>query len=300
MLTFIIPVIAEEISDNRDLVLANLRKTLASVKNQTSPDWRALIVSQSRPKVDYVEDKIVYVHADFPPARKYAKNARLSAVKRAVCRRANDLDRVRKIRVAAQALHRFRTDFVMLLEADDLVSNHLCEFVEKNRDANGWSIDKGYVWNGKTRYLLRTDKLTSLSGSSWVVKVFYEMLPETIPLEVEPSTLSLVPSGCPFLDNGHRMMKAGMARAGKPLDVLPFHGVIYHSGHGANLSRRHPRPHSSFVRKLLTWQRDVIFDRERARNRVFLGEKLRSEFAIGRDPDPVTTSEHIWPAVIAR
>lgn len=289
MLTFIIPVISKEISDNWDLVLANLRKTLTSVKNQTVSNWRVLIVSQTRPDVQYLEDKIIYVHADFKPAHKYLKSIKLSAVKRAVCRRANDLDRVRKIRVAAATLHEYRTDFVMLLEADDLVSNRLCEFVLQNKEANGWSIQKGYTWDGRSSYMLQTNRLAAISGSSWIVKVFYEMLPEDMPIDVDPTTLSLVSSGCPFLDNGHRKMRDGMAQAGKPMQTLPFRGAIYHWGHGVNLSGQciNKDESLSLSGKIRRWWSNVFFVLKNRKNRVYLTESLESEFAIKSKSDAV-------------
>ena len=43
-LTFIIPLISKEITDRWDLVYANLKKTLASVENQTNSNWRANMV----------------------------------------------------------------------------------------------------------------------------------------------------------------------------------------------------------------------------------------------------------------
>jgi hypothetical protein len=282
MLTFITPVISKDISDNWSVVRANLRKTLDSVKNQTNSNWRVLIVSQTRPDVEYIEDKIIYLHADFKPAQKYPKNIELSDVKRAVCRRANDLDRLRKIRVAAATLHEYRSDFVMLLEADDLVSNRLCEFVMENKEANGWSIPKGYIWDGRSGYLLKTNRLTAISGSSWIVKVFYEMLPKDVPIDVDPSTLNLVSSGCPFLDNGHRKMRDGMAQAGKPMQTLPFRGVIYQWGHGANLSGQQFNEDQQlpFIRNIRRWRSNFFFDLKSMRKRVYLTESLKSEFAI--------------------
>ena len=69
-LTFIIPLISKEITDRWDLVYANLKKTLASVENQTNSNWRVLIVSQTKPDIEYIEDKIIYLPAGFEPARK--------------------------------------------------------------------------------------------------------------------------------------------------------------------------------------------------------------------------------------
>lgn len=286
MLTFIIPVISKDIADDWELVMSNLKKTLISVGNQTTSDWRVLIVSQTKPDINYIDNRIIFVHAPFEPARKYPKNLKLSAVKRAVCRRANDLDRVRKIRTAAESLHNFKTDFIMLLEADDLVSNQLCEFVENNRDANGWSFKKGFIWDGSSNYMLQTDRFTSLSGSSWVVKVFYEMLPKSITIEVDPSTLSLFPSGCPFLDNGHRNIEAAMSGLGKPLQTLPFHGSVYHWGHGANLSQQHNKyAHLSPLGKIRRWLNNISFDFNNMKNRVDITESLESEFTLRSQPN---------------
>lgn len=282
MLTFIIPVISKEISDSWDLVHANLTRTLASVKNQTNSNWRVLIVSQTKPDIEYIEDRIIYVHADFKPAQKRPKNIKLSATKRAMPRRANDLDRLRKIRVAAATLHEYRTDFVMLLEADDFVSNRLCEFVAENKEANGWSIQRGYIWDGKSDYMRQSNFFTSISGSSWIVKVFYEMLPKEAPIDVDPTTLSLVSSGCPFLDSGHRKMRDGMAQAGKSMQTLPFHGAIYHWGHGVNLSFKHDNEggHLSLIGAIRRWSRNFYIYLRHRKNRVYLTESLKSEFAI--------------------
>jgi hypothetical protein len=130
--------------------------------------------------------------------------------------------------------------------------------------------------------LLKTNRLTAISGSSWIVKVFYEMLPKDVPIDVDPSTLNLVSSGCPFLDNGHRKMRDGMAQAGKPMQTLPFRGVIYQWGHGANLSGQQFNEDQQlpFIRNIRRWRSNFFFDLKSMRKRVYLTESLKSEFAI--------------------
>ena len=284
-LTFIIPLISKEITDRWDLVYANLKKTLASVENQTNSNWRVLIVSQTKPDVEYIEDKIIYVPAGFKAARKFPSNIKLSTRETVLCRRVNDLDRLRKIRVAAAALHRYRTDFVMVLEADDFVSNRLCEFVAANKEGNGWSIEQGYIWNGKSNYMHQTNRLTAYCGSSSIVKVFYELLPKKMPIDVDPTTLNLFCSGCPFLDHVHNEMRESMAQAGQPIETLPFRGAIYHKGHGLNLSVQYcdedEVPYLSPIVRIRRWARRLFLYPRRIENRVYLTESLKSEFAIG-------------------
>jgi len=294
-LTFIIPVISKEVTDRWDLVYANLKKTLASVENQTNSNWRVLIVSQTKPDVEYIEDKIIYVPAGFKPARKCPTNIKLSARETALYRRVNDLDRMRKIRVAAAALHKYRTDFVMVLEADDFVSNRLCEFVAANKEANGWSIEQGYIWNGKSNYMHRTNRLTAVCGSSSIVKVFYELLPKEMPIDVDPTTLNLFSSGCPFLDHVHSEMRESMAQAGQPIQMLPFRGAIYHKGHGLNLSVQYsdedlPLPPKPIVR-IRRWSSNFFLYRRRGKNRAYLTESIKSEFAICIDSNKTSETE---------
>jgi len=283
-LTFIIPVISKEITDRWEVVYANLKKTLASVENQTNSNWRALIVSQTKPDVEYIEDKIIYVPAGFKPARKYPTNIKLSAREIALCRRVNDLDRMRKLRVAAAALHKYRTDFVMILEADDFVSNRLCEFVAADKEANGWSIEQGYTWNGKSNYVHRTNRLTAVCGSSSIVKVFYELLPKEMSIDVDPTTLNLFSSGCPFLDHVHSEMRESMAQAGQPMQPLPFPGAIYHKGHGLNLSVQYCDedivPHLPLIVRIRRCARRLFLYPRRRENRVYLTESIKSEFSI--------------------
>ena len=94
-LTFIIPVISKEIVSNWQLVMENLRRTMASVKNQTSDNWQVIMVSQTKPDISFNDERIMFFQADFPPAQKYPKDMKLSTVKKCVIRRANDLDRVK-------------------------------------------------------------------------------------------------------------------------------------------------------------------------------------------------------------
>ena len=283
-LTFIIPVISEESTDCWDLIHANLMKTLASVKNQTNPNWRVLIVSQSKPDVEYIEDKIIYVPAGFKSPRKCTTNIKLSARETSLYRRINDLDRMRKIRVAAATLHKHRTDFVMILEADDFVSNRICEFVAANNDSNGWCIEQGYIWNGTSNYMHRTNHLTAMCGSSSIVKVFYDLLPKEMPIDVDPTTLNLFSSGCPFLDHVHSEIRESMAQADHPIQTLPFVGAIYHKEHGLNISvlysdEDRPPPPTPIVR-IRGLVRKLFSYRRSGNNRVYLTESMKSEFGI--------------------
>ena len=280
-LTFIIPVISKEIVSNWQLVMENLRRTMASVKNQTSDNWQVIMVSQTKPDISFNDERIMFFQADFPPAQKYPKDMKLSTVKKCVIRRANDLDRVKKIRVAASKLHENKTNFVMLLEADDVVSNKLCEFIESNPESNGWYFENGYIWHARFEYMLRADQFWRQSGSSWVVKVFYETLPQDMPLDIDPTNLCLVNSGCPFLDNGHRRMASGMEKIGKPITPIASEFVICVRGHGANLS--HPQNkyvHAFLPRKFRHWRRKLLFDLKNRRKRAYFTNEIMSEFGM--------------------
>jgi hypothetical protein len=202
---------------------------------------------------------------------------------------------MRKIRVAAASLHEYKTDFVMILEADDFVSNRICEFVAANRESNGWCIEQGYIWNGTSNYMHRTIHLTAMCGSSSIVKVFYESLPKQMPIDVDPTTLNLFPTGCPFLDRVHKEMRESQAQAGRPIETLPFPGAIYHKGHGSNISSLYSDeerpPPAGLIAKIRRAARNFFITKKREDNRAYLTESIKTEFGIRSDINGTSETE---------
>lgn len=285
MLTFLIPVKAKSTSCDWGLVLENLHHTLASIENQTSPAWRALVICQNELDLDvHKSAKIYFLKAIHPPAQQPLDKFNLTPMQRALLRRANDIDRVRKLRIGAEMLHQLKTDFVMNLEADDLVCKMLCEYTEAHKDANGWYFQDGYTWNGKSNYVNAIKgAFNTICGSSFIVKVDYALLPRKISLEVDASRLRLFDTGFPFLDHGHKKIPNIMEQMGRPMLPLPFPGSIYLVNHGESMStqycvnRRIP-DHWNLLNRLTT---GLSGRYRRYRTRLPLTSELRDGFAIG-------------------
>jgi hypothetical protein len=99
-----------------------------------------LIACHDIPKTPYNgSDKIKFLKADFEPLlgqRKYM------------------LDRIYKYKMIGMELKKQGADcFVMLMAADDLVSNKLVEYVNDDQDKYGYYIGKGYELDYLTRRL---------------------------------------------------------------------------------------------------------------------------------------------------
>jgi hypothetical protein len=105
-----------------------------------------------------------------------------------------------------------------------------------------------------------------------------------MPVDVDPTTLNLFPSGIPFLDCVHKELRKSMAQAGRPIQTLPFPGAIYHKGHGLNISalysdEERPLPPMPIVKILRLARKFALYGR-REKNRVHLTESIKSEFGI--------------------
>jgi hypothetical protein len=226
MLTFIIPLKSKKVSDDWQAVLRSLGYTLDSIANQTSSDWRVIIACHDIPEIDIPFDgKVIITQVDFG-VPKAPEN--LDTKHKVLRTRILSIDKFRKVRVAAQQLHTYRTDFVMLLDADDLISSHLCEFANDNVDKNGWYVSQGYVWTEGSKYILKVGShFYQRCGSSAIIKIDYNLLPNEIPLDVDATTLTLIKVDFPLVDYGHRKIDMGMKKAGTPLEPLPFPGAIY-------------------------------------------------------------------------
>jgi hypothetical protein len=117
-------------------------------------------------------------------------------------------------------------DFVMLMDADDLVSCRLAAFANANKTSNGWIFRKGYFWRQGARWMQYTDQFncgTNAIVSSRLIK---------FPMDVVPASIQ----ECVILKNGHMTIEQALREQGTPLEPLPFPGAVWFFGHGDNWS----------------------------------------------------------------
>lgn len=211
MLAFILALQSPESSKDWLRVSRMCERTLRSVCAQTSPDFRAFLVCNTRPETDFTHPNLTIIERDFPlPATTSA--ARMQ-------------DKWGKLKVGLIAARHLAPAHVMLMDADDCVHRGLAEYVEKNPDIAGWSIDIGYIHDEGSRWLFRTTNFFQRCGSSAIVRLSQDDFPQS---ESEPTSKFFI------LSHGHTVIKEGMARRGTPLQPLPFVGAVYQTNTGEN------------------------------------------------------------------
>ena len=251
MLAFVIPLKSAAVSSSWDQVTSLVRRTLRSACAQTCPEFRVIVVCHEVPEVGFGDHRLEFLPVGFPPPGPSKEERRR--------------DRGRKMLAGLWRALSYRPTHVMLLDADDCVSNHLAGHVAEHPDANGWYIAKGYFYReGMDTVHVERRRFQEWCGSSHIVRPEFLELPA-------PSTEEW------YLVHSHIVRR--MRKRGTPLEPLPFPGAVYLISHGENINDYSPIlwPTNPVKR----WLRQVLYYRP-------LTPVMRSEF--GLDPQAEVTA----------
>ena len=262
LLTFIIPVRHQDNARDWGLLKANLAETVRSIANQTSADWRGIIVANEGADLPALPDRFEVEWVTFPPNDMHERGG-------ATVEDFREAFRVDKGRRVLKGMLRARQScFFMIVDDDDFVSSRLVRFVSENRDANGWFIDRGYIWDHGGRLLLGHDDFNHLCGTSLIIRSDLYRLPERF----EDASIEWIKS----MLGSHVRIADILAGQGTPLAKLPFRGAIYRVAHGGS----HSRAPSVVATYFLSWKalkRPRRFLRNAGKLRL-LGGSAKREF----------------------
>ena len=200
MLAFIVPLKSRRVAKSWDYVSRLFERSLRSMCNQTSPDFKVVVVCHERPEIQFHHPAVSYIEVDFPVPKKIMEMRS---------------DRWRKIQTGIAAAGVFAPTHVMAVDGDDCVSNRLAELVQQNPAHVGWYFDAGYLYrDGGPRIHLKRRDFHRWCGTCNILRYDWIGLPEA-------------PDGQPPVDVEASFMKERMARRGAPLERLPFPGAVY-------------------------------------------------------------------------
>lgn len=201
-MVFIIPVKSAVISASWVKFSKLFERCIRSVCQQTDQDFQVVVVCNEKPISDFDHPNIHYVFVDFQPPTPEATDAfkGLHSPKEA--------DKSKKILAGLEYARQFNSTHVMVVDADDCISNNIVAFVKKHPDIDGWYSKMGYVYREGSKFIFKKlDKFSSLCGTSVIVK------PQFIKGIITPDMHFLHPVRT--LSNGYRI---------KP---LPFPAAVY-------------------------------------------------------------------------
>ena len=211
MFTFIVPVKSAKLASDWPAFSRLFERTLKSICNQKSQNFRVIVACHELPEVQYQNEKVEYLQVSFPPPTlvedDWDKNRELK-----------EGDKANKILAAHEKAMTYNPDFIMVVDADDLISNRIVSFTEsQKKDTPGWYIKKGYYYREGAPYLFLNKKtFNNLCGSCIIIR------PDLFPLLIIKE---------PWLYYYHELKEVG---DGTELVPLPFAGALYSMANGEN------------------------------------------------------------------
>ena len=208
MLAFIIPLKSRQVAKSWNRLSILLERCLKSVCSQTDTNFKVVVVCHEQPEIQFTHSQIEYISVDFPAPN--LDNLSFGEVKGV-----GDTDKAQKILAGITHLKQDHPSHVMVVDADDCVSQHLAALVNQNSDCDGWYLKKGYVYEeGKKIVFLNTKNFNQSCGTSIIIKYDLHHL--------------LFPSQT-YYDHHQHLLKNGVV-----LKELPFVGAIYVIKNGEN------------------------------------------------------------------
>ena len=234
---FLIPFASQRTKSRWDIACAHLRQTLESVRNSTSKSYCVVVAGHEAPDFNFESDstcRFLSVNHPIPLHGDVVVSGRL--------------DKLAKIAAAWKyAKSTWNPCYVMKLDADDLVSARLVQWLEHFGDRPGYLIKHGWVWRSGSRYVFHsTEYLDRVCASCLVVRsdIADQEGPFRTNVEGTPfgqrslsfaatDHYSIVPgSGTStlLLNDSHQRYSAQFAYLGQKLSNIPFKAVVYRTG----------------------------------------------------------------------
>ncbi|HZZ78545.1 MAG TPA: glycosyltransferase family A protein [Gemmataceae bacterium] len=202
MLVFIVPLKSAKLSHDWALTSRLFERCVRALCNQTSPNFRVVVVCNERPECDYQHANLHYCEVDFPPPVDEPEDAGGYELARSKNIARKNADKARKILTGLEFAARFAPTHTMVVDADDCVSNRLAQLVEQHPDSVGWYCKSGYFHNEGSRFLfLNRQNFNVVCGTSVIVSyahrhllfptpdfyqhAFYDPPPGLVPLPFE-------------------------------------------------------------------------------------------------------------------
>lgn len=264
MLTFIISMRARALARDWGYHTWLLQNTLNSILAQTNPEFNVVVACHDLPEIPQIKNAAVHMlRVDFPPPR-----------------RDNDdmcVDKVLKISRGVEWAMANGSNYVMYVDADDLVSRRLSEFVAAHSGENGWYFLSGYNYRYGERRMYRHMPHHLICGTGAIVRTNLLRF-ERIDLYRGENVETLAAAGI-------ANYRSHLAAQGAPIKPLPFPGAIYvlhddstsevPSGTGYRLGGTNiPRP---LWRRVLSWGKKTAI---RVQKMHFITPSLRRQYSV--------------------
>jgi hypothetical protein len=180
-----------------------------------------IVVCNEKPDTTFKHSNLSYIEVDFP-VPDITSGTAMDIVSR------KRTDKGRKLLRGLVAAQEFNPTHTMLLDADDLVSKRLAEFVHQHPQANGWFFNRGYRYT-QGSYLIykKSNDFHTMCGSCNIIRNDLNNIPENPEYNRGYGYYKF------YID--HAKVVKVLGEAGTPLEPMPFLGAVYIVQTGENI-----------------------------------------------------------------
>lgn len=174
MIGFVVPIKPKLVSKDWAYDNLLLERTARSVCAQTDQNFRLIIVYNELPVIGFSHPNIIFVHYPFPRVAadeiEDLENYVLKYYKKEYAEKM--MDKGKKIHYGCKIAIEAGCNYIMGVDSDDLVSNKLAEFVNRNAHSNkpGWRITKGFIYEEDSRMLVKKTDIQNINGSTHIIR----------------------------------------------------------------------------------------------------------------------------------
>ena len=252
MLTALIPFIAEGVANDWPKAVACLERTLGSVLANPEKDLRVIVVCQDRPPLKLKDERYVFLQTQHPKPGKSDVPAKHA-------------DKGAKVVEAFAAARDFSSDYVMIVDADDLISNKLVSYVCQRPEYDAFCMKRGYEWRVGSPYFIVRKSFNQVCGSAFVWRYNEKVFPGYI----GRSKTKLI------AELGHNLVEAAMDAEGLRVDKIHEPKAVYVTGHENHMYGDYHN--LTLKRRLKEWVRSAWRSRP-------LTPELKAEFGLASIP----------------
>ncbi|MCM3033900.1 glycosyltransferase family A protein [Niallia sp. MER 6] len=232
MIFFAIPLRSKQTTNNWDKIQKIFNITLRSIYEQLDPNFKVLVACHEIPNLDIdTDDRLEFIQVDFPTPNNWVEQV---------------YDKAHKKRYLAKRIRELGGGHVMFVDADDIVSNKISQFVNENSEEAGWIINYGYSFDVSSKKVQMVPQFYRLCGTCAIMHLDKEDLPDTVTYEHVEQEREFI------FDYSHSEWQIQFEnKKKKKLKSLPFFGAIYITNTGENISTDHEGTKRKLFKKLL-------------------------------------------------
>ena len=171
MIGFVVPFRPIQNSKNWANDSALLIKTLKSICNQTSSNFKVYVVHHELPDELYEHPNLSYVQFPYAFCTLAMLSGKTAQHDISIIMSVNGFDQGKKALYGAKHAVEDGCDYVMSVDSDDLISNKIAAYVNNAPiNSDGWYVSKGYIYMSSEDLLVRKpSKMNTINGSTNII-----------------------------------------------------------------------------------------------------------------------------------